>query len=41
MPLDKKMRKQIMSLAKPYPKEDADWHKIDRNQFKHKKEDNG
>lgn len=38
MPMDKKMRKQIMPLAKPYPKKDEDWQKIDRNIFK-KKED--
>lgn len=35
MPLDKAMRKQILPLAKPYPKKDEDWHKIDRTQFKH------
>ena len=29
------MRKQIEPLAKPYPKTDKDWHKIDRSQFKH------
>lgn len=33
MPLDKKMRKQIEPLAKPYPK-NADWVKIDRSKFK-------
>lgn len=32
-PMDKKMRKQIMPLSKPYPKEDAEWQKIDRKQF--------
>jgi len=32
--LDKKMRKEILKLSKPYPKTDADWHKIDRNEFK-------
>lgn len=36
MPLDKKIRKQIEHLAKPYPKTDADWQKIDRAQFKSK-----
>lgn len=30
MPMDKKMRKQIEPLRKPYPKIDADWQKIDR-----------
>lgn len=34
MPMDKAMRRQIMPLAKPYPKTDADWKKIDRNKFK-------
>ena len=34
MPMDKQMRKQVQHLALPYPKTDADWHKIDRNQFK-------
>ena len=33
MPLDKKMRKQIVPLAKPYPKNE-EWVKIDRNSFK-------
>lgn len=37
MPLDKKMRKKIIPLAKPYPKNDG-WVKIDRSQF-HKEED--
>lgn len=32
-PLDKKMRKQILPLSKPYPKNDEDWQKIDRSQF--------
>lgn len=36
-PLDKKMRKQILPLSKPYPKEDEDWHKIDRKQFDEKR----
>ena len=36
MPLDKKIRKQVLPLAQPYPKESADWVKIDRNQFKSK-----
>lgn len=35
MPMDKRMRKQIEPLRKPYPKNDAEWQKIDRNQFKH------
>lgn len=39
MPMDKKMRKQIQHLAKPYPKTDAEWHKIDRNIFKSEKND--
>lgn len=34
MPLDKRMRKQIMPLAKPYPKNDGQWTKIDRARFK-------
>ena len=34
MPMDKRMKKQIAPLSKPYPKADADWHKIDREQFK-------
>lgn len=34
MPLDKKIRKQILPLAQPYPKEDENWQKIDRSQFK-------
>lgn len=34
MPLDKQMRKQIAPLAKPYPKTDANWQKIDRKTFK-------
>ena len=34
MPMDKAMKKQIISLAKPYPKENSDWVKIDRNIFK-------
>ena len=33
MPMDKKIRKQIEPLAKPYPKKDKDWQKIDRSQF--------
>lgn len=33
MPMDKAMRKQIKSLAQPYPKND-DWVKIDRRRFK-------
>ena len=34
MPLDKRTREQFAHLAQPYPKTDADWLKIDRNQFK-------
>jgi hypothetical protein len=34
MPLDKAMRKQILPLAKPYPKNEGEWTKIDRNSFK-------
>lgn len=37
MPLDKKIRKQILPLSQPYPKESADWQKIDRSQFKKEK----
>lgn len=33
MPMDKKMRKQLIQLAQPYPKDDANWAKIDRNKF--------
>ncbi len=33
MPMNKKMRKQILPLAKPYPKEES-WVKIDRSIFK-------
>lgn len=35
MPLDKKMRKQILPLSKPYPKNE-EWFKIDRSIFKDK-----
>lgn len=35
MPMDKAMRRQIEPMRKPYPKTDADWHKIDRSQFNH------
>ena len=38
MPLDKAMRKQIEHLAMPYPKNEGEWTKIDRNTFKHKHE---
>lgn len=38
MPMDKRMRKQIEPLRQPYPKDDADWHKIDRSQFKEKQQ---
>lgn len=34
MPMDKRMKKQILPLSKPYPKTDANWQKIDREQFK-------
>lgn len=34
MPMDKAMRKKILPLAKPYPKKDDNWQKIDRTQFK-------
>lgn len=34
MPMDKRIRQQLLPLAQPYPKTDADWHKIDRAQFK-------
>ena len=33
MPLDKKIRKLILPLAQPYPKEDAKWQKVDRSKF--------
>lgn len=33
MPMDKRMRKKIEPLRKPYPKTDEKWHKIDRAQF--------
>lgn len=33
MPLDKEIRKRIAPLAKPYPKENPDWTKIDRSTF--------
>lgn len=35
MPMDKKMRKQILPLSKPYPKNE-EWVKIDRSIFKDK-----
>lgn len=39
MPLDKKMRRQVAPLAKPYPKNDGDhWHKINRETFKTREE---
>ena len=38
MPLDKAMRKQIAHLAKPYPKNEGEWSKIDRNTFKAKED---
>lgn len=34
MPFDKKIRKMIEPLRKPYPKSDKNWKKIDRNIFK-------
>lgn len=37
MPMDKKMKKQIAPLAKPYPKNE-DWVKIDRSKFKTKED---
>lgn len=33
MPMDKKIRKQLIQLAQPYPKDDANWTKIDRTKF--------
>jgi len=33
MPLDKKMRKQIMPLSQPCPKNDGEWVKIDRKEY--------
>lgn len=33
MPMDKAMRRQIAPLAKPYPKTDGNWRKIDRKMF--------
>lgn len=38
MPMDKAMKKQILPLAKPYPKNE-DWVKIDRNTFKKDSDD--
>lgn len=35
-PLDKAMRKQIEQYAKPYPKTDLNWQKINREIFKNK-----
>lgn len=32
-PMDKKTRKSVENLAKPYPKTDPNWTKIDRTQF--------
>ena len=32
-PMDKKMRKKIEHLAKPYPKTDPNWTKVDRSKF--------
>lgn len=34
MPLDKAMKRQIAHLAKPYPKTDENWSKIDREPFR-------
>ena len=39
MPLDKKMRKKLMPMSKPYPKNE-EWVKIDRAKFM-KEEENG
>ncbi len=39
MPMDKKMRKQVEPLRKPYPKNE-DWVKIDRKTFKAKEDTN-
>lgn len=33
MPMDKKIRKQLIPLALPYPKNDANWTKINRTKF--------
>lgn len=33
MPMDKKMREQLLPLSMPYPKNE-DWVKIDRNKYK-------
>lgn len=33
MPMNKQMRKKILPLAQPYPKNDDNWQKIDRKQF--------
>lgn len=33
-PLDKSMRMQIAPLSKPYPKDDENWTKIDRNTYR-------
>lgn len=33
MPLDKRVKKQIIKHIKPYPKSDTNWEKIDRKQF--------
>lgn len=38
-PLDKKMRKAIQHLSKPYPKTDPNWTKVDRSQFIEKYDD--
>ena len=38
-PMDKRIRKKIMVLMKPYPKTDEDWKKIDRTQFLKKNSD--
>jgi len=37
-PFDKAMRRQIQPLAKPYPKDSADWKKIDRSIFRKRAE---
>lgn len=36
MPTDRQMRRRIEPLRKPYPKDDENWHKLDRSQFRQK-----
>ena len=38
MPMNKQVRKKLISQALPYPKSDENWAKIDRSQFKHDKQ---